>query len=84
LSLPPRYRRDAGGGVRAVLGSGGIRDALAKSLGTTNPINMLKAAEAALRQLPPAGGSGQGARKQISKCPLKGLQHPRRWFGWRR
>ena len=41
----------AGGGVRAVLELGGIRDVLAKSLGTTNPINMLKAAEAALRQL---------------------------------
>jgi small subunit ribosomal protein S5 len=41
----------AGGGVRAVLELGGIRDVLAKSLGTTNPINMLKAAETALRQL---------------------------------
>ena len=41
----------AGGGVRAVLELGGIRDVLAKSLGTTNPINMLKAAEQALRQL---------------------------------
>jgi small subunit ribosomal protein S5 len=41
----------AGGGVRAVLELGGIRDVLAKSLGTTNPINMVKAAEQALRQL---------------------------------
>src|SRR2546425_3866914 len=41
----------AGGGVRAVLELGGIRDVLAKSLGTTNPINLLKAAESALRQL---------------------------------
>jgi len=41
----------AGGGVRAVLELGGIKDVLAKSLGTTNPINMLKAAEQALRQL---------------------------------
>jgi small subunit ribosomal protein S5 len=41
----------AGGGVRAVLELAGIRDVLAKSLGTTNPVNMLKAAETALRQL---------------------------------
>ena len=41
----------AGGGVRAVLELGGIRDVLAKSLGTSNPINMLKAAEQALRDL---------------------------------
>jgi small subunit ribosomal protein S5 len=41
----------AGGGVRAVLELGGVRDVLAKSLGTTNPINMLKAAVDGLQQL---------------------------------
>ena len=41
----------AGGGTRAVLELAGIRDVLAKSLGTTTPINMTRATVDGLKRL---------------------------------
>ena len=67
----------AGGGVRAVLELGGIRDVLAKSLGTTNPINMLKAAEAALRQLRRPEDVAKARGKTISEVlPYRATDEP--------
>jgi small subunit ribosomal protein S5 len=57
----------AGGGVRAVLELAGIRNVLAKSLGTTNPINMAKATVDALTRLRRPEEVARIRGKQISE-----------------
>src|SRR5918992_2018069 len=57
----------AGGGVRAVLELAGIRDILAKSLGTTNPINMARATVNALQNLRRPEDVARARGKRISE-----------------
>jgi small subunit ribosomal protein S5 len=57
----------AGGGVRAVLELGGVRNVLAKSLGTTNPINMAKATVVALKELRRPEDVAKIRGKQVSE-----------------
>ncbi len=61
----------AGGPVRAVLETAGVRNVLAKSLGSANPQNVVKATVAGLRELT---GPGEAARRRgISVKRLLGL-----------
>ena len=61
----------AAGGVRAVLELAGVRDILTKSLGTTNPINLVRATVAGLQSLKTP--EGQARLRGISVAKVLGL-----------
>ncbi len=55
----------AGGSVRAVVESAGIRDILSKSLGSTNPVNVVRATMEGLRNLKSAEETSAQRGKQV-------------------
>ena len=62
----------AAGGVRAVLELAGVRDILTKSLGTTNPINLVRATVAGLQSLKTPEGVAR--LRGISVAKVLGLE----------
>jgi ribosomal protein S5, bacterial/organelle type len=55
----------AGGSVRAVVEAAGIRDILTKSLGSTNPVNVVRATHEALRSMSSAEEIGARRGKKL-------------------
>ena len=64
----------AGGGVRAVVEAAGIKDLLAKSLGSGNPANVVKATLDALKQLRPKEAIFQLRGKTIKAAPVASVE----------
>jgi len=63
----------AGGGVRAVLESAGVKDVLTKSMGSSNPHNVVKATMAGLVSLTDAKSAA--GRRGIAMAELFGASN---------
>ncbi|MBI5475827.1 MAG: 30S ribosomal protein S5 [Ignavibacteriales bacterium] len=64
----------AGGGVRAVLESAGVKDVLTKSIGSSNPHNVVKATLRALQTLIDA--KTMATRRSLGLSEVFGVQNP--------
>jgi small subunit ribosomal protein S5 len=66
----------AGGAVRAIAEAAGIADILTKSLGTTNPHNLVRATFAALEQLTTREDAAQLRRAAEDAAPIEETEKP--------
>ena len=73
---PPGTGVIAGGGVRAVMEQAGVKDVVAKSLGSNNAVNVVRAAIKGLQELRDPAGERQ-RRLEAQAAPTPEIREPR-------